>query len=725
MNTAQPQLALYPMVAGAVIARGARATCLLPGKTVEIRCPGEVLHALLARCDGQTPLEQILQELGQEWDGSALRQLVEELRQQGVICDANDIAQHLWLNFKNPRTAGGAPSAEDVVRQVEAAILAIRTPHAEAQYFSPAATQLATLLRCRRSVRGFSGAMVALDQILALLWAAYGAGARRTVPSAGGIYPLRVALILLSGTGTFSAGVYQVHYLEDGRVGLRPVVADIGNVIRAWTDPAPLNGAQGVIVLSGRFGPTAAKYGSRAGLFVPLEAGHAAQNTLLAAAELDIGAVELGSFIEDELVKLLGEPEAIPLTTIAFGAANEGARREDAHDSPAVDFRWVDPQLPGYRLPFFLAAAAARDNPDEWCWGRDQEAGNAYAKAVAEALERLACVRPAGVFKARMDEVDGAVAPTEIAAYLPSQYAAPHFPYKPFDPHAEYQWKIGEDLLTGSQVAVLADFVYYAPRQDGAAAPYTSCNTSGVAAYPTREGALERAVLELIERDAFMLAWLGRQRHPAIAPSSLPRALAVRLRALEDVGFKVTLKSLSGNLVPVVLVFAQSLALGVTRVAACAHYDAEQAVHRALMEAESTIAVWLTGRMRGTLQPEQVAHPQDHCDLYTQRRYFRRADHLGATAEVIPLSSLAGTGPADWCGLMNLIERQGRPLLWFDLTFAGASLHQGGVPLVIGRAIVPGLVPISFGYGTEPLGLPRVAATARIRSVPYFPHPFN
>ena len=47
------------------------------------------------------------------------------------------------------------------------------------------------------------------------------------------------------------------------------------------------------------------KYGQRAYRFALLEAGHVAQNLLLAAEGLDLGALPVGGFFDDELNRLL------------------------------------------------------------------------------------------------------------------------------------------------------------------------------------------------------------------------------------------------------------------------------------------------------------------------------------------------------------------------------------------------------------------------------------
>ena len=54
-----------------------------------------------------------------------------------------------------------------------------------------------------------------------------------------------------------------------------------------------------------------------------------------------------------------------------------------------------------------------------------------------------------------------------------------------------------------------------------------------------------------------------------------------------------------------------------------------------------------------------------------------------------------------------------------DLTGTNTS------PLFVVRALIPGLIPITFGYHSEPLGLPSAAALAKAGwGGPPPPHPF-
>jgi ribosomal protein S12 methylthiotransferase accessory factor len=700
---------------------------------VEIAGPPRLLRELLSRCDGVTPLEEIIDDLAIVWDAGDVSTFVERLRSENVLVDSHDVAINLWARVKNPQVLTGRPSPEELLAAAEHAAgqLSVRNPNA--RYFAVARTPLNALLSRRISAREFSRVEVPLANILSALWSAYGVPNRRSVPSAGGIYPLQFHLLQLRASADLRAGAYRVSFHDKGEVGLECISPAVESLYAAWINPSILMQAQGVVIISGDFARTAAKYGNRAALFVPLEAGHAAQNLLLAACELQFGVVELGGFLEDRLSQLLMQPnEVMPLLTIAYGAiAEETAARE----ADSVDFRWVDTGRAAYCPPFFIGATMSQAAHPEWCWGWSSDPRLAYTKALAEACERTACATPRDLRFARYTELGHAVQPTRITAYSGAQYRRAGFPFGRFDCIHDYAWVEGEDCFTSKRIAVLADFVYYGDYRANAAEgakPYTWASTSGVAAYPDAHGALERALLELMERHAFMMTWLHGIATPAIALSSTPAAIQERIAALRDAGFNVVLKDYSFVGVPVVFVFAQSATQTLTRVGACAAYDAEVALDHALSEVEAGVAVQVAVAPVSEIPPTDVRTPAHHAALYSQRKYFRSADRLAVFDDRTMLRDIRAGCARDWQSLCNLLEVHGMPLLKFELGSSGRPSGSAATPgLHVIRAIVPGLVPLNFGYGTEPLATSALIGPASSREQnlsnkarSLFPHPF-
>ncbi|HEX6230791.1 MAG TPA: SagB/ThcOx family dehydrogenase [Actinomycetota bacterium] len=170
-------------------------------------------------------------------------------------------------------------------------------------------------LAARRSVRGFTDEPLALEDLSQLLWAAQGLTASwggRTAPSAGALYPLELYLVARDGVS---------HYLPDGH-RLEVLAEDDRRaaLARAALGQEAVADAAAVVVIAGVYERTAQKYGDRAVRYVHMEAGHAAQNVLLQAVALGLGAVPIGAFEDRAVREALGLPtDHEPLYLIPVG----------------------------------------------------------------------------------------------------------------------------------------------------------------------------------------------------------------------------------------------------------------------------------------------------------------------------------------------------------------------------------------------------------------------
>jgi SagB-type dehydrogenase family enzyme len=158
---------------------------------------------------------------------------------------------------------------------------------------------LEEVLAERRSVRQFDGRSVDRADLAQLLWAAQGvtdAHGHRTAPSAGGLYPLELYVV-------DAAGVWR--YVADEH-GLLPVVlTDVRAELTAAAGQECVADADTIVVVTGIEARTRVRYGDRAERYVWLEAGHAAQNLLLQATALGLGAVPVGAFDDAAVARAL------------------------------------------------------------------------------------------------------------------------------------------------------------------------------------------------------------------------------------------------------------------------------------------------------------------------------------------------------------------------------------------------------------------------------------
>lgn len=155
--------------------------------------------------------------------------------------------------------------------------------------------------RRRRSVRTFADDALSRAEVGQLLWAAQGVTADwggRTAPSAGALYPIELYGITAEGTDRYLPDGHRMAAV-DGR-DLRP------QLMAAALDQEAVGGAPLVVAVVVVPARTAATYGERAGRYVDLEAGHAAQNLLLQAVAMDLVAVPIGAFDDEAVAGVLG-----------------------------------------------------------------------------------------------------------------------------------------------------------------------------------------------------------------------------------------------------------------------------------------------------------------------------------------------------------------------------------------------------------------------------------
>lgn len=175
-------------------------------------------------------------------------------------------------------------------------------------------TPLSEAFLGRRSVRAFSGDPMSRRQLSLLLY--YGSGVTassvdqhgvtwglRCAPSGGALYPIDIYCAIQNADG-FDPGVYSYDPIMHTVQILRPGLLT-SELASATFLEGTIARATALIFLVANFPRTKFKYGERGYRFALIEAGHIAQNLLLAAHALGLGSVTLGGFVDDRVNALL------------------------------------------------------------------------------------------------------------------------------------------------------------------------------------------------------------------------------------------------------------------------------------------------------------------------------------------------------------------------------------------------------------------------------------
>jgi len=724
---------ICPAFCGTGLVEGGVLRLRVPTGELRVDAPNRLLKRVFEVCDGQRTFSEIL---SREPEGrrEELAGFMEFLFEQGALVDAVHLTiKAAALGFQTTPVGKSAPAH---ATGTMATRFARSHGPVDPQWTAAAQTPLSPLVRARASCYTFDDTQAVSDEQLAgLVWAAGGIVSeshprldqvlpQRTTPSAGGLYLLRWFVLLLRPTDGRAPGVYEATFPAAGMVAWRLVSPDTATVLRAFLKPWQLIHATGAVVAVGDAHTAALRYRNRALQYLQTEAGAALQNLSLAAPALGLAGALIGGYSDEHVKALCRLGDECVLGTAIFGPRPTPAQVAAVDDEMPIDFVWSDAQTDIYPLRTFAARArvAGRDSTDYDTFGKDTDPYLAYVKAHAETVERQGAREVANVSVGRLGDLDGQIAPDRIARFAPSQHADPRFPYAPFDPALTYHWVAGTDLDSGRRVHVPGDFVYGHAAMGAHAVTsraWIQANSSGCAAGPSLDFALQAGLLEVIERDAFMRHWFAQTPGRRIAAGHFSAGAAQRVQDMHAAGCRVTLQKLDSAAAHVVLASATNDARHFTSVTAAARFDLADAVDAALDELEIAVYTRLVGQTFAPLKAADVRDPAGHALLYAQKSHYRRADRVLSPAQELDAASARPSAERDLDGLVARLRSQGLDPCYVDITPARHCINQGRTPLHAVKAVVAGLIPISFGFEREPR-----AMADKLHRGAFVPHPF-
>lgn len=355
-------------------------------------------------------------------------------------------------------------------------------------------------------------------------------------------------------------------------------------------------------------------------------------------------------------------------------------------------------------------------------FGRDADLQTAQAKAISEAIERVAFRTQPETRWGTASQMPSKIEPDALVRYLPEQYANPGFGIVPFCHHTPYQWVAVHDVIDGGITYALADFVC----SSAAFAPayrnqlVTRATSSGCASGPALDACIERAVLELVERDAFMRHWFAQRPGRHLDHDTLPGDIQERIEYLKHLGAAAGVQYLHLGYHPTWMVWVQHENQHFTTVGSATGFDADDTLRIAFAEAEALALAHIDAPQENNIQPCDVRTPADHRMLYATPTHFRQADRLWTdVGESISYPDTIASFQRNAATLFSHLAAAGHRPYWTELT------PPGGLPLIEGRsihtvrALIPGLIPMSFGYCREALGMDNWRQVA-----PGMVHPF-
>jgi ribosomal protein S12 methylthiotransferase accessory factor len=294
----------------------------------------------------------------------------------------------------------------------------------------------------------------------------------------------------------------------------------------------------------------------------------------------------------------------------------------------------------------------------------------AEAAAIGEALERYSgsyVPRERIVVASASELGEEAVDPSRFALFSDEQYASLGFPFRPFRRDTVVGWIDGFSVPDSRHAYLPAQLVFMPwARLRPDEVPVAHATSSGLACAATLEEAVLTGLLEVVERDAFMLAWHNRLTLPLLDWSGDPELVRLDRRYFAPSGLRYSAVDLNVFLgVPTVLgvVHGPPGALGALGVGAASAPSVVNAWRKALAEAFS-VRRWVADR--ALEEPELLGRPastiqtfDDHTLYYADERRAHSASFLDSSVE---RHAVADVEPLEGDNVLEQIEAVSRRL---------------------------------------------------------------
>lgn len=357
--------------------------------------------------------------------------------------------------------------------------------------------------------------------------------------------------------------------------------------------------------------------------------------------------------------------------------------------------------------------------------GTYPEPDQAYVSALGEAAERYSAgyVPVEKLISASWRELgEEALHPDELRFFIEAQYGADGFPFRPLDETTAIHWVRAHRLSDGAETLVPAQLVYLNGRlpvfkhREPRLAPQTS---NGLACGATATEAATGGLLELLERDAFLIAWYNRLSLPVVSFEDDPEAVAFFDSFLRGTGLRFSAVDLSDfHGIPSVLgVTRGSLGdLDPVSVGGAVRSSPLRAWQKALIES-SHVRAWIRNRDRRELERMRGAAPSDVRTFDDRMVYYSFGEHaahasfLDASDVTRRLSDLPKVPSAPGAFLKHLVDNlAGRGIETYYVDVSSPDIADVGIS--VARVLAPALCPLPPDERAICLGVPRLRAAA-------------
>lgn len=388
---------------------------------------------------------------------------------------------------------------------------------------------------------------------------------------------------------------------------------------------------------------------------------------------------------------------------------------------------------------------------DEGTSGRAHAFKECEWTAILEGLERFCGLEPRGKRTVICDSYNNlqqhALNPAAVGLHDEHQYTRPDFPFQAFDGDAAANWVWAYSLTYRHPILVPERLAYYSLGFDGGFVYETS---NGCALGSTLVEAVFHGILEIVERDAFLMTWYAQLPLPAVDMTAVNDTelqwMIQRIRSVAGYDLHFYNATMENGIPAVFIVAKNRRTSGLNLLcSAGAHVDPMRAVKGAIQETAGMLLRFdekLEAQRERYLQMLQdsnlVQHMDEHSMLYGLPEAEGRLDFLLKGSRSVQTFEEAFHRDAthldlkdDLQDLLDIFASLRLEVIVVNQT--APELARNGLHCV--KVLIPGMLPMTFGHR-----LRRVDGLNRVLHVPMklgysdrsltmaelnpYPHPF-
>jgi len=362
---------------------------------------------------------------------------------------------------------------------------------------------------------------------------------------------------------------------------------------------------------------------------------------------------------------------------------------------------------------------------DEGTAGRTLSYESSELTAILEGLERYCGLTPRGKKTVVHDSYNNvkeyAINPEIVGTHSKEQYALPRFPFKKFNPKRKIDWVWGYSFMKEEPILVPELLSYYSL---GCGHGFVYETSNGCALGGSLEEAIFYGILEIVERDSFLMTWYAQLPLPRLDPKSAKDQeldlMIERMRLVGGYDLHLFNSTMENGIPSIVAIAKNRKEHGLNLIcAAGAHLDPVRAVKSAVHELAGMMLTLdkkfeenYAQNMKMLLDNNLVKQMDDHGMLYGLRQAEERLKFL--LDDNRPLKTFEeefkwDTNHLDLTNdlkdILQVFKQLNLDVIVVDQTTP--EIKRNGLSCV--KVLIPGMLPMTFGNHLKRLnGLDRV-----------------